>query len=30
MIGRWVRKLLGREQAAPGGLSIGDLEAQGF
>ena len=30
MIGRWVRKLLGREQATPGGLSIGDLEAQGF
>ena len=30
MIGRWVRKLLGHEEQAPGGLSIGDLEAQGF
>ena len=30
MIGRWVRKLLGRQEQAPGALTISDLEAQGF
>jgi riboflavin synthase len=30
MIGRWVRKLLGGQEAAPSGPSIGELEEQGF